>query len=391
MRPDVPPPVTPGPLQVVERSTLNPAEPGTARATATFPTFAVLADGSLLASYGVGTTKDSDDATIELRRSRDGGTTWGPPWAPFESTVDGRRGSLKYGPITVLDGDHLLIAVLWIDREAFPGRPLFNAETEGCLPMSILLADSFDAGETWTPWRVVPMPDDVGPPSLTNGILRFPSGRLLLSVETNKTYLDPSPWFQRVVHAWSEDGGASWSPPATVVADPTGRIANWDQRSAVAPDGRLVSFAWVYDFERVAYLQIRRRISDDEGRSFGPPIELGITDQPSHPAILPDGRVVIAWVDRFGLRSIRARGAASPNAPFPVETEVVLYEAPPVVAESGITSDSTGDALADMQAWSYGLAYAEALPGGDVGVVHYAPGPEGGIEIRWVRVRLHER
>ena len=35
---------------------------------------------------------------------------------------------------------------LWIDREAFPGQPLFNPETEGCLPMSILLADSFDGG-----------------------------------------------------------------------------------------------------------------------------------------------------------------------------------------------------------------------------------------------------
>lgn len=377
-------------MRILARSTVNEAAPGTARATATFPTFVVLADGSLLASYSIGSTKDSDDLTIELRRSRDGGTSWSPARAPFESTIDGRRGSLKYAPITDLGGDHLLMVTLWIDREAFPGQPLFNPETEGCLPMTILLADSHDAGETWTPWRVVPMPADVGPPSLTNGIVRFPSGRLLLSVETNKTYLDDSPWLQRVVHAWSEDGGATWSTPVTVVSDPSGRIANWDQRGAPTKDGRLVSFAWIYDFEAVAYRNIRRRISADEGRTFGEPVDLGFADQPSHPAILADGSVAIAWVDRFGTRSIRARRSASVDGPFDAASEVVLYEAPPAVATAGVSSDSTGDALVDMQAWSYGLAYADALPDGDVGVVHYAPGPDGGIEVRWVRLGVDD-
>lgn len=373
-------------MRIVARSTLNPAEPGSSRANATFPTIAVLADGSLLATYSIGSTKDSDDLTIELRRSDDGGATWSPPVAPFDSKVMGRHGSLKFAPITRLDGDRLIVVCLWIDREAFPGQPLFNPATEGCLPMAIVVADSFDDGRAWTPWRVVPMPPDVGPPSLTNGLVRFPSGHLLLSVETNKEYLDDSPWFQRVVHLWSEDDGATWSEPATVVSDPTGRIANWDQRGAVAPDGRLVSFSWTYDFEAVAYREIRRRISADEGRTYGSPTELGFADQPSHPAILPDGRVVLAWVDRFGSRSIRARTAASIGGEFDVESEVVLHEAEaPARPTSAAT---TGDALVDMGTWSYGLAYAEALPDGDVGVVHYAPGPNGGLDVRWVRLAV---
>jgi hypothetical protein len=380
-------------MHIVGRSTLNPAAPGTSRAAATFPTFTVLADGSLLASYSIGSTKDSDDLTVELRRSHDGGATWTDPVAPFETTVFGRRGSLKFAPITMLDGDHLMVVCLWIDREAFPGQPLFNPETEGCLPMAILLADSYDAGHTWTPWRPVPMPPDVGPPSLTNAIVRFPSGRLLLSVETNKEYLDTSPWFQRVVHLWSDDGGATWSTPTTVVADPSGRIANWDQRGAVAADGRLVSFAWIYDFEAVAYRNIRRRISADEGRSFGEPTELGFADQPGHPAILPDGRVVLAWVDRFGTRSIRARVAPSVDAPFEPDTEIVLFDATAAAdgpARASLSSGTTGDALVDMQAWSYGLCHADSLPNGDVGVVHYAPGPAGGIEVRWLRLAMHD-
>ncbi len=375
-------------MRIKARSTLNAAEPGTSRAAATFPTFCVLADGSFLASYSIGSTKDSDDLTVELRQSTDGGATWDEPRRPFETTVGGRRGSLKFAPITRMDGDRLIVVCLWIDREAFPGQPLFNPVTEGCLPMAIVVADSFDSGATWTPWRRVPMPADVGPPSLTTGLLRFPSGRLLLSVETNKEFLDDSPWFQRVVHLWSDDDGATWSEPVTAVADPTGRIANWDQRGAVAPDGRLASFAWIYDFKAVGYRNILRRISADEGRTFGEPVDLGFADQPSHPAILPDGRVALAWVDRFGSRSIRARSAASIDAPFESASEVVLFEAAPVTAAT--SSGTTGDALVEMGTWSYGLAYAEALPDGDVGVVHYAPGPAGGIEVRWVRLALDD-
>ena len=377
-------------MEIVERTVLSAAEPGTPRAFATFPAFVALADGSLLATYSIGSGKDTDDLTVELRRSSDGGRTWSEPVTPFETTLEGRRGSLKAAPITVLDGDHLIVAALWIDREAFPGQPLFNPVTEGCLPMAIVLAESTDAGRTWTPWRLVRMPDDVGPPSLTNAILRLADGRLILSIETNKPYLDWSPWFQRVVHLRSSDGGRTWSAPETVCADPTGRIANWDQRGAIAPGGELVTFTWMYDFTTASYLTIRRRISPDGIAPLGPPDDLGFADQPGHPAILPDGRVVLAWVDRFGTGTIRARWSATIDAPFEPSTEVELHRPETVRAPAahGDGSTATGDALVDMGTWSYGLAYAEALPDGDVGVVHSAAGPGGGTDVRWVRLRL---
>ncbi len=160
------------------------------------------------------------------------------------------------------------------------------------------------------------MPDDIGPPSLTNAILRLADGTLVLSIESNKPFLDTSKWFQRVVHLRSADGGATWSDPVTVLEDPTGRILNWDQRGAIAPDGRLVTFTWTYDSETATYLNVRRRISADGIAPFGPADDLGFADQPGHPAVLPDGRVVLAWVDRFGTKSIRARQADAIDAPF---------------------------------------------------------------------------
>ena len=61
------------------RATLNPAEPGTSRAAATFPTFTVLADGSLLATYSIGIDqgqrRPDDRAPSLARRRRDVGST----------------------------------------------------------------------------------------------------------------------------------------------------------------------------------------------------------------------------------------------------------------------------------------------------------------------------
>ena len=114
--------------------------------------------------------------------------------------------------------------------------------------------------------------------------------------------------------------------PRTTSQDPTGRIFNWDQRAGVATDGRLVTFTWTYDHDAARYANIHRRLSRDGGETWTEPEDLGFMDQPSHPAMLPDGRVVLAWVDRFGTRSIRARMAESVDAPFLEKTEVVLYQ-----------------------------------------------------------------
>ena len=378
-------------MRIVERATVHEAEPGGPRAVAAFPTATVAHDGSLIATYSVGSGKDSDDITLELRRSTDGGRTWSRPERPFSNVLDGVNGSVKVGYITRLDGDALILAALWIDREAYPGAPLFDPETEGCLPMRVVLSDSGDGGRTWSKWRAIDTPDDVGPPSLTSPLLRLADGRLLVSIETNKTYRDRSRWLQRVVYMASDDDGQSWSAPWTVVADPTGRIANWDQRTAVALDGRLVSFTWVYDFDAVAYRNITRRLSSDGGLTWTEPDDLGFADQPSIPAILPDGRIVLAWVDRYGSRSIRARAAAAVDAPFTPQSEVVLFavdESPPSRGPGTPEGDTTGEALVEMGTWNYGLAYATALPDGDAAVVHYAPGSSRGTDIRWLRLRL---
>ena len=281
-------------MRIVASGILSRADRGTSRANLTFPTVAVLADGSLLATLRAGPEKDSAAEMIELYRSRDNGSTWSGPEHPFvPPTLAGKAGTLKLCYLTPLDRGRLLAAAMWVDRTSYPGQPLFNAETEGCLPMSIFLAESADDGHTWTAWRHIPIPDDIGPASLTSPILKLADGRLAMSIETNKPYLDRSKWQQRAVFLHSADGGLTWSAPATVAEDPTGRIFNWDLRCAVAPDGRVGSFAWTYDSTTATYLDIHRRISRDGGMTWTEAEAIGVSDQAARPAIFADGSTAV--------------------------------------------------------------------------------------------------
>ena len=370
-------------MRIIGHGVISAAEPGTARAVAKQAHMAVYPDGEILVTYRIGASSDSERGNAEVRRSRDGGRTWSDAETPWSTSFEGRRGTIYVSSFTILRGAHLLACALWVDREAVPGAPLFSPVTEGCLPMKILLADSRDRGRTWTAWREVRMPADVGPPSLTSPIRRLASGRLLLSVETNKEYTDRGRWFQRVVYLYSSDEGATWTAPVTICEDPTGRIRNWDQRVNVAADGRLASFTWTYDSETVTYQDIHRRISSDEGLTWSAPEPLGITDQAGHPAILPDGRVVLPWVDHFRTYSLRARLAASIDAPFDPATEVVLHQAP--AASPGEGGDS-GEALLAMSSWTFGSSFALALADGNVLICAYVGDTDVAIGIEWWRL-----
>jgi len=370
-------------MKIQSAGVLSNAEQGSARAVLTFPSICVLSNGGVIANWRAGAAKDADDAIVEMCRSDDGGKSWGEVFRPFgEIAVDGKRGSMQVVYLTELSPARILAAALWVDRTTYPGKPLFNSDTEGCLPMAILLAESGDEGRSWSPWRKIDLPSEIGPPSLTSPIFGLPDGTLICSIETNKEYDDASKWMQRVVFIHSTDNGQTWGDPVTAGQDSTGRIFNWDQRVGTAPDGRVGTFLWTYDSQTQTYLQIHRRISADGGQSWTEAQPLGFADQASVPAVLPDGRVVLAWVDRFGTQSIRARLANDIAGSFDADTEVIVYDHP---VKTRKTSQSTGEELADMAVWSFGLPFAGVLPDGSVMVLYYA-GTNDAMSIHWCSI-----
>ena len=64
------------------------------------------------------------------------------------------------------------------------------------------------------------MPADIGPPSLTSPILKFPDSTLAMSIETNKNHEDRSEWMQRVTLRHSPDMGEALECAADSVTGP---------------------------------------------------------------------------------------------------------------------------------------------------------------------------
>jgi len=368
-------------MRIIDKGLVSQSEPGTDRANLTFPAVLSLADGTLVATWHSGTTKDCDDETVEVSRSEDLGRTWSAPERPFDSpTLHGIRGTVKICYLTERSPNQLIAASMWIDRETYPEADgLFNPVTEGCVPMAILLANSEDGGRSWSPWREVPMPPEIGPPSLTSPIMQLDDGSLVMTIETNKHFLDASKWYQRVVAFHSADQGRTLGEPEIIGFDPTGRIFNWDLRAARSPDNKIGAFAWTYDTETESYLNIHRRVSADGGHSWTEAKDIGVTDQAARPAVLSDGRTVLPWVDRFHSQTIRARLAPSIDDHFDPDSEVVIYthEAP--------TDDPKG--ALGFSVWTFGLPFAESLQDDTVLVVYYA-GTEAAMDIHWTRLAL---
>ena len=369
-------------MKITDTGTLSAS--GTGRNVHTFPAVAALSDGRLFATCRAGSRKDCDEGLIESYVSHDDGRSWSEPRILFDNVaVDGKRGSLHLCYVTEREPGRLLAGLMWIDRQAYPGKPLFNAQTEGCLPMAILLSDSSDGGQTWSAPRQVGMPEEIGPPSLTNPIIKLADGSLAMSIETNKAYEDPTKWYQKVVFFFSRDGGMSWGDMTTVGFDPEGRYFNWDQRLGVGRDGTVAAYVWTYDTATRTYLNIRRRLSDDKGRTWSEAEKLDFADQAGPPAALADGRIVLPWVDRFGSHSIRARMGATIQTRFERSTEIEVYSH--MLSTRKPSKDTTGDVLEDQGFWTYGLPFAVALPSGGVLVVYYA-GDNGKMDIRFARI-----
>lgn len=384
-------------MRLIDTAEIVTARPGTRSAALTFPALLRLSTGEILLTWRAGQSKDCPEEELLLARSTDRGASWSPPERVFTPPpeVDGASGTFKLCYLTETAPGRLIAAAMWVDRSTHPGKGLFNEATEGCLPMAILLAQSEDGGRSFGPWQRVKVPEEIGPPSLTSPLVPLPGGRLLMSLETNKHYDDTGPWHQRAVGLVSTDGGQTWGAPRALALDPEGRIFNWDLRIARWPgeangassgDAALASFAWTFDRQEEAWRDIHRRVSRDGGTTWSAPQPLGFRDQAGIPAVFPDGRAVLPYVDRFDAAAINARACDGIAGAF----------GPPVTLhDHAVTtgpSKDTGALLTEMSLWSFGLPFALALPaeagGADEALTVFYAGTDDAMSIHAARLAL---
>jgi hypothetical protein len=263
---------------------------------------------------------------------------------------------------------------------------MFNEKTEGLVDMKLFTATSLDAGKTFTP----PMPVDCGPyrhvpTPITGPLLSLPSGGWAVQFEVNKNYDDVAPWQHVSALAFSPDQGRRWSDTSVVHTDPQRRIVCWDQRMTCLPDSSIFALFWTFDRATDRYLNIHARTSADGGRNWGELWDTGVPGQPARAVALPDGRLLMTYVDRTAAPTIKCRTSADGGRTWPAETERVIHDR--ALHTQTRVKRSMQDAWSEMSAFSIGLPDAVELPGGDVLVTYYSGDQADLTDVRWARLR----
>jgi hypothetical protein len=346
-----------------------------------------MADGRLVVSFRVGSSKDSADGNIRMAVSEDRGRTWQETFAGFPDTAwAGSPGSLRACSLAEVTPGRLLCAALWVDRSD-PSLPFADPETAAILPTRVLLAQSDDLGQHWTPFRELDMSPHRGC-AVTGRMLRLHDGSLALAYEAWMEYGDPGPGEHHAALRISSDEGDTWGPPQIVAHDDTGQHLFWDQRLAVHPDdGRLVATFWTYDRPAEQDVPIHVAWGDPDGKGWTYPRSIGVQGQICSPVVMPDGRVVAVYVHRHHPPSLRAICSNDFGATWDAAPEVVFYESM-AGRESGATGERDfADYWSDMNIWTFGHAEAVAISDDQVLVAHYG-GDSRQMSMHWARIRL---
>ena len=372
-------------MGIVDEGVVYSAGDRSDRSSCAFPDISVLPDGRWLCSFRAAPTKGATTGQRALLAwSADEGRTWSEPEEPFTPPrVDGRPGLFRRAAVTPLGGDRLIAELMWVDHSQ-PSRPFFNTETEGLLDTRMFLAESGDAGRSWSRPRLLDTSPFNQPTPSTGPILRLANGDLACQFELNKPYEDTSLWRHASAFIFSRDQARTWGEATIVHQDPTNRVFYWDQRPAVLPDGRVLDVFWTYDTETATYLNIHASASEDNGRTWSDLWDTGLPGQPGPPAPMSGGALAMPYVDRSGPPAIKVRTSLDGGRSWPEHTEIVLHESCPKLQT--FRKQTMEDAWAEMGAFSVGLPATALCGNGDMLVVYYA-GPETDrTDIRWARV-----
>lgn len=369
-------------MRIIAEGTIFAGEAGTDHASCAFPGIAVLPGGRWLCGFRAAPVKGATAGQhARVTYSDDAGHAWSPAVIPAAPpALGGRPGAFRAAYPTALGGTRALLLHCWVD-ESDPALPFFNPETEGLLDTRLFITLSEDGGATWGRPAPVETTPFTMPTPPTGPILLLPDGRWLCQFELNKPYYDTTPWRHSSVVIFSSDEGRTWPAHAVVSSDP--RVFYWDQRVGLLADGTLLDVFWTYDNGAAGYLNIHARESNDGGRTWSDLWDTGVPGQPAAPVSLPDGRIVMVYVDRTAAPVIKARVSADGGHAW--EEETIVYRMD--IATQTVRKDSMEDAWAEMAAFSLGLPATAALPNGDVLVVFYAGPATDLTDIRWARLR----
>jgi len=271
-----------------------------------FPTIVPLGGDELLAVYVLGEAFEAANVRVHVSRSTDGGRNW---TAEGPLAVEPAGEGYSEGAKACRIGDQVVVLLQRHQRADYPDQGLTNPDTMGFVPTQFLLTTSDDGGRTFAdPWPVEPPLE--GPEwELCTPVTPLSDGRWLLISSTWMDWSGALPNGHRMVAMVSTDQGRSWPDYLTVMHDPDQPVIFWESKIVEMPDGRLVAVAWVYDQGSESDRPNQFATSDDGGASWSSPASTGMTGQTMTPLVVGPDRLIVLYrrMDRPGLWALDVR------------------------------------------------------------------------------------
>jgi len=333
-----------------------------------FPQAVQLKSGDVVCSFSVGGGQYVHGGT-DWARSTDGGRTWQPEGQLLPPTAD--PPSANYLKLSRAADGRTTFAY----GMRYWGDPLDRfGERRG----EAVLCLSRDDCRSWSPPRLVPMPDC--PLEISHAICPLQSGRLLApaALLSNKERLG-----EEVFVAGSDDGGQTWPARHTVFRDPAGQLGFWEQKLAEIRPGLLMAVAWTVTLGDYRDQLNSFAISHDDGATWTPRQSTGIRGQTMTPLALGGDRLLVLYNRRYGAQGIVASLVTFTETAWTIHHEQLFYDARS--RRDGPRAGQTG--VDELDSFQFGFPTAIRLHDGDFLATHWCV--EAGIcGIRWTRFRI---
>jgi sialidase-1 len=328
-----------------------------------FPSVAVMDNGELLATFVLGEAFESTDSRTHVARSRDDGKSWELETMLPHGGIS--EFSSNYSRITAFPGGEVVVFTISHDRDQYAEEGLANPDTMGFVPTNLYLVRSYDYGVTWERPELMETSMQGSPFEICAPITPLSDGTWVIPSSTWPCWDGELPNPLQMLAFVSTDGGKTWPQHWDVMRDDEQNILYWESKIVELSEGRLLAVAWAYDREAAQDLPNVYAFSDDGGKTWSSPASTGLQGQTLTPLVLEDGRILSVYrrIDKPGLwvNISRLEGDTWIN-----ESEEPLWGH----TQAGLTS-SGADMVHNFNVLRFGAPCVAQLANGDIYVAFW--------------------
>lgn len=370
-------------MKVLEQGYIYDVEKSdSAKRTCFCNTFRQLNSGKILASFRLGSNKDSADGNCLVAESTDDGKNWAIISEGFKTVLDSVAGEIRAAELSELADGTVVAFVLWVDRRK--GKSLYDGQTDSVLPTKLVMTKSSDGGRTWGTYQKLDTKDFLGP-AISGPTVHLQGPGLLVPFEN----FQPGQGIH-TANALFSSNGELFDRLLTVAHDHENKVYFFDQRHARCPrTGRLVAMFWTYNRKTEQDEEIHMAWGDPDTLKWEKPFSTGIRGQVCQPIPLPDGRLAAFYVHRDSPGSLRLILSKDGGKTWDSQDELVVYMSDSA-KQRGLNGQSDYVQCWDdiMTKWTFGHPMGVVLADGTLLLGYYAGPSTTCLSVHWARVQL---